>query len=472
MLSLDSYETVQDTQSDGTVRIDIPWPLSRQTCWPERSDYGKLAPQGVWTGYASTSVPASQSRSYVRFDSVNSKSVADRDNFKQIRASRTIKFTPWHNSRIDTHNFLARVPRYVMQETFQAPAQYHQVGDQYCDPHIVADIGRSESSWSEVGDLSYWKETYPTSVHIKAPEISLDRDINAVMSSVVSDNLKTHDLMTDLFEARSTFNTALQLLSKVRRPLQSFKEARDILRSKGATHKSITELWLQYRYAIMPVIYGLEDAARNLEQAIDIYKTSRKKRTVSRDFNGRPSFTLDSVTFYDIVEGETVIRGTGKARYHTFMHRLLDQTSFNTANALWEVIPYSLVVDWVSNMGEWIHIHTALMADFSSQRKFCYSIKDTYTVNTYLLVKTKAVPAVKYSRTKGPVSISMMGKAINATTTEQLVRSVVHTSYRRVLYNPSSVELGLDVQFSNWKRWIDGYALSLTPILKSLKRLR
>lgn len=467
---------------DGLVDSDGPiTQTATQSCWPERRDYMQSLTKTTKKHSVQAKCPNAEERTYVPFSATQSRSPYDRNqSFKQIQASGLIKMTNYRHHKDKVENFLVYENK-ELASRYQYVAIHNWISES--SPRAACEVNthyknlESIARWQEGGDLQYWKDHYPTAAHYTAPEVDLSRDINALMSKVVSDNFKTYDMMTDLYELRSTLKTIAGLLSKVRRPLQSFRDAREVLKSKGATHQAITKLWMQYRYGIMPIMYAIEDASKLADQLIDKYMTSRGSRTIDLYFNGKPSFSPDKVTFFDIVEGETKLRAVGKARYITSVQRLLDQTSFNVASGLWEIIPYSLVVDWFSNTGEWLHVHTSNLADFASQRAFCMSSKTTKTVSTYVRIVTDDTPGFNQpARVLGKLGSNHIPEWVvpkrQGSADVFLLRRTTSEHYDRWLFSPNDVEWTLDAQFSNWKRWADGYVMSLKPILYALRKLR
>lgn len=442
-----------------------------QNCFPDLPNFGEVTP---YIESVTASVPRIVPSTYKYFPRTvtESKSIPDKSSFKKIRRSGEIKMTPYYNYRKETLNLLAQVPWESQDARRVNLIPRYTAGNEHCHQSPVDEIAFIRRPYMEQGDFNYWSRKFPTFA-LPPEDLNLQGEVNNLMSRVVSDNLMTYDLFTDLAEARSSLKTLLSLLKAVRSPLQSYKKARAVLQSKKATHDELTSLWMQYRYAIMPIIYGAQDAMDNFNNVSHVYKTSRG--SVSIDLSKDSSMGNPKESFlFQKREGDISIRATGKARFSTATLRAIDQTSFNVLNTAWEVIPYSLVVDWFTNIGDWIHIHSSILSDFSSERKFCYSIRRSERVTTYLHYhRLGSDPIVLPGRTAGDVTLPNreIGGVPSST---QVVPVKVESSetYDRYIYNPSDVEISSNIQFSSWKRWLDAYVLSLGPTLNLLKKLR
>lgn len=467
------YNTIINAQESAKVTKTAS--LTKvQNCLPKDPNYGK---SHTYVGPPATSfapVPENSVLSYTPVNETISRSpIESKQSFNKIRRSGAIKMTPYSHRSTKTTNLL--VPVHCRERSSSRSLVFggwQMPGAGYCDPGYAEERNLVSSFWTEQYDISRLANT---PLFVAEVNDDFSKDINSLMSRVVSDSYKTHDLLTDLAEARSSLKLISDLLRAVRRPLQSYKKARDILKSRKATHDEIGSLWMQYRYAVMPIIYGISDAIDNFENSRYVFKTSRGSSTIDLSKDS-PRGNPESTYLYQKVEGEAVIRATGKARFATSSLRLIDQTSFNVFNTAWELLPYSLVVDWFANVGDWIFIHSSRLADFSSQRSFCYSIKRTQRVTTYLHHYTPPTsgdmgryPAVTQ---RGVTCPQWTITPLSGYVTEAPIQVVMYEWYDRYIYNPSDVNLSTNVQFSNWKRWIDAYILSLGPTLKLLKKLR
>lgn len=252
------------------------------------------------------------------------------------------------------------------------------------------------------------------------------------------------DAATDLAEIRSTIKTGASLL---RRASGLMFDLRKQLRNAGPKGDAAASIWLEFRYGIMPVLYS----ARDLMETVDA------KKAQHRYDSARSSFTehIDEVgqypenraCTYDSINGTVHYRFLGKAFFATPRSRLNYKTSMNLPNALWETLRYSLIVDWLSNFGMWLHAQT-FHKPGNVKEAFMYSVKKNYIKNTYQRVQ------------------------VNGVWTDHLIKSETVSTYDRYPFDPKDAQLTANVRLSNWMRQMDALAMSIKPLFKALRRLR
>nr|QIS88028.1 MAG: hypothetical protein [Riiser virus] len=287
---------------------------------------------------------------------------------------------------------------------------------------------------------------------------------NAVRSELAS----TYDVLTELAEMGETIHFLVTAVKKAARPLQTIAELSKNARRKGASkeaHSTVTQKWMEYRYAIGPLLYSIADIQKLLEEKDNIYTTARKSSTVVTQ--GISADVLRSVRQTQvciITQGGVNLRACGKTRYTAEgLARLADQISFNPLKTSWELIPYSFVIDWVLNVGDWLESISRL--DFARQRVFSESVKQVITEDTYLVTYD---PARELRWGSGDHTYRMH---VGDNTQYHHLKRVKEDSYDRNLFEPE-VELKLSDQILTWKRSIDAYVLSLRPLLSVLRRLK
>lgn len=406
----------------------------------------------------------------------------DNGSFRTIKKSGVIKMTDYDKGKVVFTPNTIRVPREsFLYRTRGAAVVYDK--QVYSKDLYTFNL---RAPYYLVGDTRRFMDLYPDSSYFRIDEEDVQDEINArvnaVEGNVVSSLNATYDLLTEMAEGRETLTYLLSILQKARHPLKSFADAKKVLDNKNwkgksvEYHDAVTSLWMQYRYAIMPLVYSVQDVQELIEKRKVVYRTERAKEKIdSSVFNAKPFFEPSSPYFFERMSGTILIRATGKEQRNLKMHlRLIDDIGFNFATTAWELIPYSFVVDWFLNVGDFLSSQIGSLFSLAEQRAFSYSIK--YDTVTELVFKDNL--DTRETITDGPW---VLGEAtIFGRTNVQRGKLysdeyVLHTekvdSYRRRTFSPHDVGLSLN-PFMSWKRWIDAYVLSLGNARSALSALK
>lgn len=133
---------------------------------------------------------------------------------------------------------------------------------------------------------------------------------------------------------------------------------------RGLSLDTAANLWLQYRYGIMPLVYTVQDGLevlKNLSNEITYIDEKKKQREIESR----------SILGVDVTEQVT---------HRVFLKRRIDPSqslsnefSINPFVTAWELVTLSFVVDWVLNVG---NVISALTTPISWQEEKCtYSLK-------------------------------------------------------------------------------------------------
>lgn len=171
-----------------------------------------------------------------------------------------------------------------------------------------------------------------------------ERDEGIVTSTLCAARAGILDLSTTIAEAPETVRSIwaackfiLQAYLECRRNVGRLNNSKD----PGAI-EAIATLWLQYRYAIMPNVYLIEDSLDYLAKGERVYQTERggtSRSTEPHEING-----------WVIPPIEIVDRVFVKNRFGVgFLNPTLQN---NLAVTAWELVPLSFVIDWVLNIGD------------------------------------------------------------------------------------------------------------------------
>lgn len=128
----------------------------------------------------------------------------------------------------------------------------------------------------------------------------------------------------------------------------SDKTRRQVLRNIRELQSAIADVWLNFRYNIMPNVYLIEDLikAYGAPESLFLRDRSRVVRSVPFYNAGVPWEPDKDV---DVTERVMI-----KSRLNINSKKIDQQFSFNVAKAAWELIPLSFVIDWLISVGDFI----------------------------------------------------------------------------------------------------------------------
>lgn len=383
----------------------------------------------------------------------------DKSSFKAIKESGMIKMTNYDRGTLVTTDAVVRVPRcaytfikrgaYTLNQQntglFDVDAHLFDLQAPY---HLVADATRLRT---------LFPSAYSTSIDMSSIEDEIQGAVNGVMADVVGQLNSSYDLLTELAELRETMEFIHSLLKAAVNPLSTLRSAA-CLRSVAKWG----DLWMQYRYALMPLIYSIKDALETMRRIKLVYHTERAFRIVEKTIN-----TYDrrmGTQFFEVYTTQHRISGVGKARPSEFeLLRLIDAISANPFKTAWEKIPFSFVVDWFVNVGNFIEAQTGALVNFSQQRAFCYAIKSN-SVRSYMFHDyfndIRTLSTGPWTTSQGFVIFPRVTKNVGQVYDNgYLLRRETLSSYSRRVFSPSDVEIDFNASL-NWKRWVDSFVLS------------
>lgn len=160
-----------------------------------------------------------------------------------------------------------------------------------------------------------------------------------------------------LAEGRETLAMLLNPLNALRKELRSMVAGR-----RGRGLKTLSDAWLEYRYGIIPLLSDVDTLRRLGTAKLNVASDVSEKRssitvtsipyTVSR-FQGILCGSAFATGTHS-VEVKTIYRATSLYSYNlsTLANIGLDASSI--PSTLYELIPYSFVLDWFVDVGSWI----------------------------------------------------------------------------------------------------------------------
>lgn len=335
-------------------------------------------------------------------------------------------------------------------------------------------------TWTESDDLS-------SLLSRSVPELgswykNLDEEIADMISSTqqqaFSDALNAYDLLTELGEIRETLSYLLgkvgggaDLLNKLReKDHDTYRRgrhlnAKQLLKSGDAALRKLGGRWMEYRYAIMPLVYSFKDVHKLLNPRGDRYHSERAKGTIDVSTPRVSPGSLSECILYE-TSGRVVVRSLTKARYDLgSLQRLANAVGLNPFRTAWELIPLSFVVDWFINTGDAITALTGL--DYASTRSGCTSVRASINDTAYHYVRRSTENHLSFTTPCGVVP----GLEVISGECENLIYDRKLEGYQRTLWSRPIPQLQFD-PFLNWKRFIDGLVLGYQPIRKILRSLK
>lgn len=258
---------------------------------------------------------------------------------------------------------VARRKRPAPRDLFLNLTEYAHVKQWVSDGYL--SVPRTVSGYGSDGKFyppwTYWyQDTLYGTVGLGRPTLPLllSDSPNRLLSKIKEEKV---NLALMLLEYRETARMFEQLANNVHTMYRGIKSGRlKSLLHKGACGTPST--WLLYRYGITPLASDVAGIRDVLESGLDTplrrtYRISKHGTDVSSRklfFSGK---TVGSVhTFRD-----THLRHFANVEYTSANLKGLTQLGLtNPALLAWEVIPYSFVIDWFVNIGDYLSSLDAL----------------------------------------------------------------------------------------------------------------
>jgi hypothetical protein len=226
---------------------------------------------------------------------------------------------------------------------------------------------------------------------------------------------------------------------------------------------------MEYRYAVMPIVYSVQDVQKVLRYADRLVRKGSNPESaelaleeVNDDGNNVPlniEYTLD-----------TKVVSTGRILYKIgSLNRLVDQVSTNLLITAWELLPLSFVVDWFLNVSNSIFAATHYDNQaFSSG--YCTSVKQRQSVIARQVGVKELVYERQYPGTLCPNSGFLHRIDRTMAYPSRTVYSHESQTYERTVWTRPTGKIVFD-PYLDWKRILDAVALTHKPVHKRLSRL-
>lgn len=183
---------------------------------------------------------------------------------------------------------------------------------------------------------------------VRSKVLSITPNEEVVTRALADANNRYWDILTEVAELPELIGYILRALKDILQMCRTFeKKRRQLMRNwQGSAEtlgRQLAEWWLEFRYAIMPLVGSVEDAIKYLTSATRIYTTTRKSGG-----SEIPALEADGWISQDPIHSLDrcfIKRRFGHAVDSVFL-------TVNPLTTMWEKVSFSFVVDWVFNVGD------------------------------------------------------------------------------------------------------------------------
>jgi hypothetical protein len=182
-------------------------------------------------------------------------------------------------------------------------------------------------------------------------------DINSLVveasTKVRNDRGRNKDL--ELFEGLAEADKSLGMLSEAQDGFRKLwnQKRRDYMRSS----KTAAQLWLLYRYGFKPVMQDIQGLVEGLQKTAGLVrKTTRASVSAERHSMSTVTYTGTSqiVDIGETLSDEVIVRAMSLDEFEASSSYYAGFTVKGLVTLPWELTRYSFVVDWFTNVGDFI----------------------------------------------------------------------------------------------------------------------
>lgn len=281
-----------------------------------------------------------------------------------------------------------------------------------------------------------WPQSFGATPQLAVNHAIVTKTLADAESGALDALTEMAELPSTLEFLKDTIRLGTQRIEDHQRTIKHYKKL--LKKAKGRLAEKIARklasAHLAFRYAIMPIVYTIEDIKKLLK---DLKRTYAKFRATNSEPLNHPVPGFKQVGYATMIERSWIKRAYSPEH---LVDNLLGQLKFNFFSTAWELVTLSFVVDWFLNIGDVITSFTGNKAHISQAATFSRKIEGT------AVYQSESMPDVK-------VELSY----------DCYERSVIEPrDYIRLHYEANLTFI----------RCVDAVALALGPSIKALKRIR
>jgi len=216
--------------------------------------------------------------------------------------------------------------------------------------YIGSDIYIDDNSSSEVLGVQQYT---PTDIHDVGYSVNT---VNKCIDKLNEAVRGTLDLSIDVAESHQTVNMIRDCYKVLSRSSYYLYRMYSQLRRGNPT--ALADLWLQYQYGVKPLMSDVYDTMKRVMHPENAYRTIRVRASDKQEYVDKYSFgTIGDGEAIETVKTFISNRCEIKCDINTSQDSLASlagYTSLNPVSIVWELVPYSFVVDWVIDVGGYL----------------------------------------------------------------------------------------------------------------------
>jgi hypothetical protein len=205
------------------------------------------------------------------------------------------------------------------------------------------------------------------------------------------------DLATELSQGMLTVNMIVDIAKRIAKALLFLKEGKIAKMFAILFPKSPKELandYLAWKYGLKPLIGDLQGAAEHLAEYIQRMAPFKSNGHAKQSFTREQTISLGAGS-YIVITRTAEIRvkyGTSFVVPSNLVRQAASLGFTNPKNVIWELVPFSFVVDWFLPIGDFLSNLSALDGLVVKESYKTVTVHETYHRLSYLRYEDGAVP--------------------------------------------------------------------------------